>query len=76
MADTFKIAEMLLEGDQDLIHKATGGWLRAAGTKDLQRLLSFLDKHAAVMPRTMLRYAVEHLDKDRRSYYLSLKKAA
>ncbi len=76
VADTFKIAEMLLEDDQDLIHKATGGWLRAAGTKDLQRLLSFLDKHAAVMPRTMLRYAVEHLDKDRRSYYLSLKKAA
>lgn len=74
--DTFKIAEMLLHDDQDLIHKATGGWLRAAGTKDLQRLLSFLDEHAAVMPRTMLRYAVEHLDEDRRSYYLSLKKVA
>lgn len=76
VADTFKIAEMLLHDDQDLIHKATGGWLRAAGTKDPQRLLSFLDEHAAVMPRTMLRYAVEHLDRDRRSYYLSLKKAA
>lgn len=76
VADTFKIAEMLLHDDQDLIHKATGGWLRAAGTKDPQRLLSFLDEHAAAMPRTMLRYAVEHVDKDRRSHYLSLKKAA
>lgn len=76
VADTFKIAEMLLHDDQELIHKATGGWLRAAGTKDPQRLLGFLDEHDAVMPRTMLRYAVEHLDRDRRSYYLSLKKAA
>ncbi len=76
VADTFKIAEMLLRDDQDLIHKAAGGWLRAAGMKDPQRLLGFLDEHAAVMPRTMLRYAVEHLDRDRRSHYVSLKKAA
>jgi len=76
VADTFKIAEMLLNDDQDLIHKATGGWLRAAGMKNPQALLNFLDKHAAVMPRTMLRYAIEHLDKDRRDHYLSLKKAS
>lgn len=76
VADTFKIAEMLLYDDQDLIHKAAGGWLRAAGTKDPLGLLNFLDKHAAVMPRTMLRYAIEHLDKDLQDHYLSLKKAA
>lgn len=76
VADTFKIAEMLLHDDQDLIHKATGGWLRAAGAKDPLGLLSFLDKHAAVMPRTMLRYAIEHLDEDLRDHYLSLKKAS
>ncbi len=74
MADTFKIAEMLLNDDQDLIHKATGGWLREAGKKDSQRLLSFLDKHAATMPRTALRYAIERLDKKQRDHYLSLKK--
>ena len=75
VADTFKIAEMLLNDDQDLIHKATGGWLREAGKKDSQRLLSFLDKHAATMPRTALRYAIERLDKKQRDHYLSLKKA-
>jgi hypothetical protein len=74
VADTFKIAEMLLNDDQDLIHKATGGWLREAGKKDHQRLLSFLDKHAATMPRTALRYAIERLDKKQQDHYLSLKK--
>lgn len=72
--DTFRISEMLLDDDHDLIHKATGGWLRAAGKKDLQRLRSFLDEHAATMPRTMLRYAVEHLDKEERKHYMSTKK--
>ena len=73
--DTFKIAELLLKDDQDLIHKATGWMLRAAGGTDRQRLLGFLDKYAATMPRTMLRYAVEHLDKKQKEHYLGLKKA-
>jgi len=70
--DTFKIAEMLLNDDQDLIHKATGWMLRAAGDVDRQKLLDFLDHHAATMPRTLLRYAIEHLDKEQRAYYLQL----
>lgn len=74
VADTFRIAEMLLNDDHDLIHKATGGWLREAGKKDRQKLLSFLDQHAAIMPRTLLRYAIEHLDREQRGHYLSMKK--
>ena len=73
MTDTFKIAEMLLDDPHDLIHKATGGWLREAGKKDRQRLLSFLEKHSATMPCTALRYAIEHLDREQRDYYLSMK---
>ena len=72
--DTFKIAELLLDDDQDLIHKATGWMLRAAGEKDRPKLLSFLDQFAASMPRTALRYALEHFDKKQRDHYLSLKK--
>lgn len=67
------IAELLLNDKEDLIHKAAGGWLREAGKNDRQRLLSFLDKYAATMPRTFLRYAIEHLDKREREYYLSKK---
>ena len=75
VADTFKIAEMLLNDNHDLIHKATGGWLREAGKKDPRKLLSFLDKYAATMPRMALRYAIEHLDKKQRDHYMGLKKA-
>lgn len=71
--DTFKLAELLLNDKEDLIHKAVGGWVREAGKKDRQRLLAFLDKYAATMPRTMLRYTIEHLDEKLREHYLKLK---
>ena len=71
--DTFRIAELLINDDQDLIHKAAGGWIRQAGKTDRKRLLEFLDKYAATMPRTFLRYAIEHLDKKQKEYYMSIK---
>jgi 3-methyladenine DNA glycosylase AlkD len=64
VTDTFRLAEILLHDEQDLIHKVVGTLLRTAGDKDRPRLLAFLDRNAATMPRTMLRYAIEHLDKD------------
>ncbi|HTD93739.1 MAG TPA: DNA alkylation repair protein [Chitinophagaceae bacterium] len=73
-SDTFRIAELLVKDKHDLIHKAAGGWLREAGKHDRPRLLQFLDKHAATMPRVFLRYAIEHLDKKMREHYLSLGK--
>jgi len=73
--DTFKIAEILVNDEEDLVHKATGWMLRFAGDKDKQELKSFLDRYAAAMPRTLLRYSIEKLDKKQREHYMNLKKA-
>jgi len=70
--DTYKIAELLLKDKEDLVHKATGWMLRFAGDKDKKRLVGFLDKHAATMPRVLLRNCIEKFDKKQREYYLGL----
>ena len=71
--DTFKIAEMLVKDKEDLIHKAAGGWVRQAGKSDKQKLLNFLDKYAATLPRTFLRYAIEHLTEKQKAHYMKMK---
>jgi len=73
LEDTFKIAEILVNDEEELIQTAVGGWIREAGKKDPQKLVSFLDKYAATMPRTALRFAIEHLEKDQRDHYLGLR---
>ena len=64
---------MLLKDKEDLVHKATGWMLRFAGDKEPAKLLDFLEQHAAVMPRTLLRNAIEKLDKNKKTYYMNLK---
>ncbi len=59
--DTFGIAKLLVGDEHELVQKAVGSWIREAGKKDQPRLIRFLKTHAAEMPRTMLRYAVEKL---------------
>jgi 3-methyladenine DNA glycosylase AlkD len=74
LEDTFKIAEILVNDEDELIQMAVGGWLREAGKKDVQKLLGFLDKYAATMPRITLRYAIKHFDEEEKMFYMDMGK--
>jgi 3-methyladenine DNA glycosylase AlkD len=73
LMDTFGIAELLVNDKDDSINKAVGSWIREAGKRDKQKLIDFLDQHAATMPRVTLRYAVEKLDKKLKDIYMKAK---
>jgi 3-methyladenine DNA glycosylase AlkD len=70
--DTYRIAETLADDPDELVAKAVGWMLREAGKRDVDRLRSFLDAHAATMPRVMLRYSIEKLDKAERERILAI----
>ena len=70
-ADTYAIADILIDHPHDLIQKAVGWLLREAGKRDVQALKDWLGPRCNAMPRTMLRYAIEKFPESERRIWLN-----
>lgn len=68
--DCLAIADRLMGHPHDLIHKAVGWLLREVGKRDRQLLVDYLAPRYRTMPRTTLRYAIEHFPPEIRKDYL------
>ena len=71
--ETIRIVQKLINDKEDLIHKACGWMLREIGKRDVEVLKDFLHDNLHKMPRTMLRYAIEHFPEAERKRYLQQK---
>ncbi|MCP4717590.1 MAG: DNA alkylation repair protein [Deltaproteobacteria bacterium] len=69
-SETLILAETLLADNEDLIHKAVGWMLREVGKRHLPTEEAFLNERYKMMPRTMLRYAIEKFQETKRQRYL------
>ena len=71
--ESLEICEQLVDDEHDLIQKAVGWVMREVGKRDIEVLRGFLHAHAATMPRTMLRYAIEKMGETERKRWLAMK---
>lgn len=72
--DTLELSKILINDEEDLIHKAVGWMLREVGNQDLEVEEQFLleNDRFKKMPRTMLRYAIEKFEEPKRQHYLKI----
>jgi len=60
----FKIADILLEDEDDLVRKGYGWMLKEAANFHLNDVFNYVIKNKSKMPRTALRYAIEKMPKN------------
>lgn len=67
---TYALAKLFMDTKQDLMQKSVGWMLREAGKRDVSQLRAFLNEYKAIMPRTMLRYAIEKFSEEERKGFM------
>ena len=67
---TYSLAKLFMDSKHDLMQKSVGWMLREAGKRNTEQLRSFLNEFKAVMPRTMLRYAIEKFSAEERRGFM------
>lgn len=68
--DAIALCEAYLADPEDLIHKASGWMLREIAKQSPRTHKRFLANYVREMPRTMLRYSIEHLPSVERQKWL------
>lgn len=71
--DTIALVKKQMHHPHDLMQKANGWMLREIGKRNRLVLTAFLDACAAELPRTTLRYAIEHYSEEDRKRYLAIR---
>lgn len=72
--DTLNLADIMMAKPaplHDLLQKATGWMIREAMKKDKERVCQFLEERRHQVPRTTLRYAIEHLSPEERKHFMN-----
>lgn len=69
--DTLRLCRQHFNNKEDLMHKACGWMLREVGKRDIAVLEKFLEQYKLRLPRTALRYAIEHMSAEKRTYYMA-----
>lgn len=62
LEESFQIAELLLKSEDDLVQKGYGWLLKVASKPHGKAVFNFVNERKDKMPRTALRYAIEHFD--------------
>lgn len=64
LEDVLFIADKLLHDQDDMVQKGCGWALKEASKQHQKEIIVYIEKHKTMMPRTMLRYAIELMPAD------------
>jgi 3-methyladenine DNA glycosylase AlkD len=67
LSTVFELADLVLSDPDDMVQKGCGWLLKEASRKHTSEVFEYVIRNRAVMPRTMLRYAIELMPEEMRA---------